>query len=48
MSPFVQKLEKLKNVGVEVAADDTPDSEGTAAIGINFQTAQRCRPSTGA
>lgn len=36
MRPFVQKLEKLKNVGVEVAADDTPDSEGTAAIGIKF------------
>ena len=31
MRLFVQKL---KNVGLEVAADDTPDAEGTAAISI--------------
>ncbi len=36
MRLFVQKLEKLKNVGLEVAADDTPDAEGTAAISIKF------------
>jgi len=36
MRPFVQKLEKLKDVGLEVAADDTPDAAGTAAIRIKF------------
>ncbi|WP_315741828.1 MULTISPECIES: hypothetical protein [unclassified Bradyrhizobium] len=36
MRPFVRKLEELKNVSIEVVADDTPDEEGTAAIGIKF------------
>ncbi len=38
---FVQKLEKLKSVGLEVAADDTPDAEGTAAIRIKFSDGTR-------
>jgi len=36
MRPFVRKLEELKNVSIEVVADDTPDEEGTAAISIKF------------
>ena len=33
---FEQKLAELKNVGIEVAADNTPDDQGTAGITITF------------
>jgi hypothetical protein len=41
MRPFVQNLAKLKSVSLEVAADNTPDADGTAAIAIKFSDGTR-------
>ena len=37
MKCLEQKLARLKNVAVTVAADNVPDEEGSAAIVVNFQ-----------
>jgi hypothetical protein len=36
MKAFEQKLAELKNLSIEVAADNTPDDEGTAGITIRL------------